>query len=169
MISIIAAMGKNRVIGKGGTLPWKLPADMKRFRQLTAHHPVIMGRKTFESIGKPLPNRTNIVITRQPEFSAQGCIIVPSLEAAIEKANAAPGAKEIFIIGGGEIYKQAIAQNLVDRIYLTEIEKDFDGDAYFPEIGEAIWKLVREERGIINAENIYPHKFSVFDRVSASK
>ncbi len=130
MISLIAAMGKNRVIGVGGTLPWKLPADMKRFRWLTAHHPIIMGRKTFESIGKPLPNRTNIVVTRQPEFSALGCIITPSLEAAIEKAVAAPGADEIFIIGGGEIYKQAM--NIAGRIYLTVIEKEFEGDAYFP-------------------------------------
>lgn len=164
MISIIAAMGKNRVIGKDGKIPWKLPDDWKRYKQITFGHPLVMGRKTYESIGKPLPNRTNIVITRQPDYSAQGCIIVPSLEDALQKAAAAPGSDEIFINGGGEIYKQAIAQNLVDKIYLTEIEKDFDGDAFFPEFDKSKWKLVRRESGKLDAENIYPHSFLVFEK-----
>ena len=130
MISIIAAMGKNRVIGKDGKIPWRLPGDSARFKKITSGHPVIMGRKTFESIGKPLPHRTNIIITRQKKFVAPGCEVVSSLEEAIIRAASFPGAEEVFIIGGGEIYKQAM--NVANRIYLTLIEEDFDGDAYFP-------------------------------------
>ena len=123
-----------------------------------------MGRKTYESIGRPLTNRTNIVITRQADYSVQGCIIVPSLEAAIEKACAAPGSEEIFINGGSEIYKQALEKNIVDRIYLTEIDAEFAGDAYFPEIDESKWKITEKEEGEIDASNIYRHKFLVLER-----
>jgi|SRR3989344_847023 len=162
MISIIAAMGKNRVIGKDGKIPWKLPGDFARFKKITSGHPVIMGRKTFESIGKPLPNRKNIVITRQKGFAAPGCEVAPSVEEGILRAASFPGAEEIFIIGGGEIYKQAM--DVASRIYLTLIEEDFVGDAHFPEIDESKWKLTQRESGTLDAENIHRHSFLVFDR-----
>ena len=162
MISIIAAMAKNRIIGTGGALPWKLPADMKRFKQLTSGHPIIMGRKTFESIGKALPNRANIVVTRQKGYSASGCHVFPSLEEAVLGAGTFPGSDEIFVIGGGEIYKQAI--EIAHKIYLTFLNQDFEGDAYFPEIDEKKWKLISRESGKLDAENIYPHSFLLFER-----
>ncbi|MEK7507909.1 MAG: dihydrofolate reductase [Patescibacteria group bacterium] len=166
MISLIAAMGKNRVIGKGGALPWKLPADMKRFRKLTSGHPVIMGRKTCESIGRPLPNRMNIIVTLRAGYSAPGCEIVSSLEEGISRARLAAGSDEIFIIGGGEIYKQAIDRDLAEKIYLTVIDKDFDGDAYFPEIDESKWKLVKREERELDTENAYHHSFLIFEHTT---
>lgn len=131
MISIIVAVSENNVIGKRGTLPWYIPEDLKRFRSLTTGHPIIMGRKTHESIGKPLPNRTNIIITRDLEYKSKGCIVVNSLEEALEKAKTSEGSDEIFIIGGGEIYSQAMDKT--DKIYLTFIKGNLDGDVYFPD------------------------------------
>ena len=128
MITLIAACSKNRVIGKDNQLIWKVPGDLKRFKELTTSHPILMGRKTFESIGKPLPNRTNIVITRDKNWKHEGCLVYNNFEDVLsifEKQN-------LFIIGGGEIYKMLI--NLSDRIELTLIDKDFEGDTYFPEI-----------------------------------
>jgi len=127
MIRIIAAMSKNRVIGDSNALIWHLPEDLKRFRQLTTGNVIVMGRKTYESIGKPLPNRRNIIITRDLDYSAEGCEVVSSLEEALLLSNS-----DCFIIGGGEIYRQAI--DIADRIYLTLIDKEFEGDTSFPEI-----------------------------------
>jgi len=127
MIRIIAAMSKNRVIGDSNALIWHLPEDLKRFRQLTTDNVIVMGRKTYESIGKPLPNRRNIIITRDLDYSAEGCEVVSSLEEALLLSNS-----DCFIIGGGEIYRQAI--DIADRIYLTLIDKEFEGDTSFPEI-----------------------------------
>lgn len=129
IISIIAAMASNGAIGRDGGLPWHLPADLRRFRELTTGHTVIMGRKTFESIGRPLPERVNIVITRQAGFGEPGVTVAGSLEEALSMAS---GEGEVFICGGGEIYLQALP--LADRIYLTLIDRPFDGDAFFPEI-----------------------------------
>jgi dihydrofolate reductase len=134
-VSLIAAVAENRCIGGDNKLLWHLPEDLKRFRDLTRGHPVMMGRKTFESIGKPLPQRENIVISRDPSYSAGGVKSVTSLEQAIELA-AATGTDEIFVIGGAEIYKLALAK--ADRLYLTLVHQSVDGDAFFPE-----WKGMR--------------------------
>ncbi|OHB18545.1 MAG: hypothetical protein A2854_00230 [Parcubacteria group bacterium RIFCSPHIGHO2_01_FULL_56_18] len=152
MISIVAAIGLNRVLGKDNQLLWHIPDDFKRFKQLTLGHPIIMGRKTFESIlatlGKPLPGRTNIVITRDAsrlnlDEGFTKPLIVSSIEEAIEKAKQAPGSDEIFIGGGGEIYRQSLP--LVDKLYLTLIEDDKEGDSQFPEYEKEFTKIVFEE------------------------
>ena len=127
MINIIVTMSKNRVIGDSNTLIWHLPEDLKRFRQLTTGNTIVMGRKTYESIGKPLPNRRSIIITRDPDYSVEGCEVVNSLEEALLLSNS-----DCFIIGGGEIYRQVI--DIADRIYLTLINKEFEGDTSFPEL-----------------------------------
>ena len=129
MIKIIVAMSKNRVIGNNNELIWKLSSDLKRFKELTTGQSVVMGRKTYESIGRPLPNRRNIIITRNLEYEVEGCEIVSSLEEALLLTGS-----NCFIIGGGEIYRQALDK--ADRIYLTRINKDFEGDTTFPEIRE---------------------------------
>ena len=130
---VVAIGGKNRVIGKNNKLPWNIPEDLKRFKELTTGHPIIMGRKTFESIGKPLPNRTNIVITRDTGYQAPGCIVVNTLDAAISQAQQID-TERICIIGGGEIFRQAMP--IVDTLYLTRITGEFEGDVFFPEYEE---------------------------------
>lgn len=141
IISLIAAVGRNGVIGTDNKLPWKLSADLKRFRAITSGKPVIMGRKTFESIGKPLPNRTNIIITRDENYKAEGCVVVNSANGALD---AAKGSEEIMVIGGEQIFRIFLSQ--ANRMYLTLIEKDFEGDAYFPEYNKNEWKeILREE------------------------
>ncbi|MFZ2886284.1 MAG: dihydrofolate reductase [Minisyncoccia bacterium] len=130
-ISMIAAIGKNRELGKGNDLLWKIPVDLKRFRETTKGHPIIMGRKTFESIGKPLPNRTNIVITRDGKWAAEGAFPVISMEEAIELAKIKPGNDEIFVIGGGQIYDLGL--RYADKLYLTLIEDAKEADSFFPE------------------------------------
>jgi len=134
VINIIVATSKNRVIGKSNDLIWHLPADLKRFKEMTTHNTIIMGRKTYESIGKPLPNRRSIVITRDINYKLYGCDVVNSLEEALELCD-----DNCFVIGGGEIYKQSLIY--ADKIYLTEIDEDFDGDTYFPELGSEWVKL----------------------------
>ena len=127
MIKIIAAMSKNRVIGDSNALIWHLPEDLKRFKQLTTGNTIVMGRKTYESIGKPLPNRRSIIITRDASYKVDGCEVVNSLEEALLLSNS-----DCFIIGGGEIYRQSIG--IADRLYITSIDKDFEGDTKFPDI-----------------------------------
>ncbi len=129
IISIIAAIGSNRELGKNNKLLWHIPEDMKRFRELTNGHPIIMGRTTFESIGRPLPNRTNIIVTRDPNYEAPGCIVAHSLEEAVAEAKKHVS-DEVFVIGGGQIYSQAIG--IADRLYLTKVNGTFDADTYFP-------------------------------------
>lgn len=130
VISIIAAIGSNKELGKDNKLLWHIPEDFKRFKELTTGHPVIMGRKTFESIGKPLPQRTNIIITRDKNFQQKNCLVVHSLDEAINIAKTKDD-KEIFIIGGGQIYEQAI--NIADKLYLTIVKGSFDADTFFPD------------------------------------
>jgi len=140
--SIIVAASENNVIGMNNDLIWHLPIDMKFFKEKTAGHHVIMGRKNFESIPhkfRPLPNRTNIIITRNKNYHAENCIIKTNLTDAINETKN-NNENETFIIGGGEIYKLALEQNLVDRIYLTRIHHEFDGDTFFPYLEEAKWK-----------------------------
>jgi dihydrofolate reductase len=142
IISLIAALGKNRVIGKNNDLPWHLPDDMKYFMNTTKAHHVIMGRKNYESIPekfRPLPNRTNIVVSRQKNYQAPNCTLVNSLEAGIELARKA-GEQELFIIGGAEIYSQAL--QYATRLYLTEIDEVIEGDTYFPTVNMADWQEV---------------------------
>jgi len=135
MISLVVAMTENRVIGIENRLPWHIPEDLKRFKKITNGHPIIMGRKTYESIGKPLIGRTNIVITRQKDYRAKGIVACSSLREAMDWASRAPGSDEIVVIGGGEIFREALP--LADRIYLTIVEWPFEGDAFFPEIDRA--------------------------------
>jgi dihydrofolate reductase len=157
MINIIAAISENNVIGKDNQLLWNLPRDMQHFRKLTTGHPIIMGRKTYESIGRPLPNRTNIVVSRNPDFVApEGCIAATSLLNAIGKAKEIDS--EIFIIGGGEIYKHALYQGMVDKIYLTIIHHIFDGDTEMPHI-PAEWESIKTEYCPADEKNQYGMTF----------
>ncbi len=146
IISAIAAISeKTRALGKGNDLIWKIPDDLKRFRALTSGHPIIMGRKTYESIGRALPNRLNIIVTRQPDFQVQGALTCHSLEEALEKAKKAAGAEEIFVIGGGELYKEALP--FTDRLYLTLIQANAEADIFFPEYENQFKKeIFREEK-----------------------
>ncbi|MDO9452132.1 MAG: dihydrofolate reductase [Stagnimonas sp.] len=128
LVSVIAALAKNRVIGIENRLPWRLPEDLTHFKALTLNHPILMGRKTFESLGRPLPGRTNIVITRNPDYCQDGCLVAASIPAALALC---ADADEVFFIGGAELYAQAIP--LADRLYLTEVDIDATGDAWFPE------------------------------------
>ncbi len=133
-ISIIAAIGRNRELGKGNELLWRIPDDLKRFKELTTGHPVIMGRKTFDSIGKPLPNRTNIVVTRDGSWTSEGTLVAHSLDEAFEIAHSAPGSEAYFVIGGAQMYAEALS--LADTLYLTLIDARSDADAFFPEYRE---------------------------------
>ncbi len=152
-ISIIAAMAENRVIGVNNRLPWRLPADLKHFRKVTTGHHVIMGRKNYESIGKPLPDRKNIVVTHRPDYVAPGCLVVHSLDDALQAAQSDP---EAFIIGGAEIYRQSFA--LTQRLYLTLIHTVIPGDTYFPPFDARDWHEVARER--FEADAMNPHAFS---------
>jgi dihydrofolate reductase len=164
MISLIAALTKNRVIGKNNDLPWHLPDDMKYFMQTTKAHHVIMGRKNYESIPekfRPLPNRTNIVVTRQKDFSAPGCIIVNSIEYGIDMARAA-GETQLFIIGGSEIY--ALGMPHADLLYLTEIDTTLEGDTYFPSFDKNEWEEQSRTRHEADARHAYAFDFVVYKK-----
>lgn len=158
-ISIIVAVGSGGVIGRGGQLPWRLPADLKRFKDITTGHPVVMGRKTYESIGTPLPGRTNIVVTRQKKYQAPGCVVVSSFNEAIQGAGTHD---ELFVVGGAEIYKEALPR--AHRIFMTEIGASFSGDAYFPEIHSDEWRVVESREGVSDEKNPYSHRFLVLER-----
>lgn len=149
-ISMIAAIGKNRELGKGNDLLWKIPDDLKRFRSITKGHPCVMGRKTFESIvaaiGKPLPDRSNIVVTRDKNWAYEGVVAVDSIEEAIQLAKRKPGGEEVFIIGGGEIY--ALGISYADKLYLTLIDDAKEADSFFPEYAAAFKKKVYEEEKV---------------------
>jgi dihydrofolate reductase len=139
-VSLIAAVAANGVIGAGNAMPWHLPADLRHFKSVTMGRPVIMGRRTFESIGRALPGRTNIVVTRRSRHEAPGCVVVGSLEAAYSAAGAVD---EVFVIGGGELYREAMPH--ADRLYITEIRAAFDGDTHFPAIDPQRWREVARE------------------------
>ena len=159
MISLIAAMDLNRAIGVGNTLPWVMPSDMKRFRAMTKGHYVIMGRKTFESMGKPLPNRENIVVTRQTDFNPPGCRIVHSIEDALELARVPD--PEPFVIGGAEIYKLALPY--AHRIYLTEIDlRVSGGDTFFPQIDPQLWTEIEREEHVADALNPHSYRYITY-------
>jgi len=159
-VSIIAAMAKNRVIGIENRLPWRLPGDMQRFRALTMGHHILAGRKTYESIGKPLPGRSMVVITRSGDFTAPGCIVVNSVAEAVA---ACRGDAEIFIIGGEQLYRQTL--DVADRIYLTEVQAEFTGDARFPELDPTLWRETERKSFPADDSNPCPYDFVVYDRV----
>ena len=158
-ISLIAAMAKNRVIGRKGDIPWKIPGEQKLFKKITLGHAVIMGRKTFESLKRPLVERTNIIITRQQDYVAKGCIVAHDLPSALKSCP--PGEDEAFIIGGGQLYQAGLA--MADRIYLTVIPRDIDGDTYFPEIPATEFRLVESET--ITAAGIESYDFFIYERI----
>ncbi|WP_438434723.1 dihydrofolate reductase [Gorillibacterium sp. sgz500922] len=158
MITFILAMGRNREIGLSNALPWRLPADLAYFKRTTMGHPVLMGRKTFESIGKPLPGRTNIVATRDPEFRAEGAEVVRSPREAAERFRD----RELFVIGGAEIFR--LFYPYADRLHLTVIDESFEADTFFTEWEEADWKLASCTPGIVDEKNPYPHEFRVYER-----
>lgn len=139
-LSLIAAMAKNRVIGRNNALPWHLPEDLKYFKATTLGKPILMGRKTFDSIGKPLPGRTSVVLTRNPEWSFDGCLVVPSLDAALARL---ADREEVLVIGGAELYQQTLPR--ADRLYLTEINADFEGDAWFPDFDRSQWQQISRQ------------------------
>lgn len=154
MISIIVAVAENGVIGKDNQLLWRLSDDLKQFKALTSGHAIIMGRKTFDSIGKPLPKRTNIVITRQDKVSEDTSVLVAnSIERAVEMAKELKGDDEIFIIGGGNIYEQSLA--ITDKVYLTEVKTTIDGDTYFPALSEDEWEEISRKPYQKNEKNEY--------------
>ncbi len=158
LISLIVAMASNRVIGHQGDIPWKIPGEQKMFKEITLGHVVIMGRKTYESLaGPPLPGRTNIVVTRQTDFQATGCIIAPDLDGAIKSCPT--DESEAFIIGGGQLYHEALS--LTDRIYLTVIPREIPGDTFFPEIPEADFEITKSEF----FDGVEPYHFYIYERV----
>jgi len=165
VISLVVAASENNVIGKNNKLLWTLPNDMKFFKNVTWAMPVIMGRKTFESLGKPLTGRTNIVITRKTDWKKDGTIVVASLDNAIKQA-ADTDAKEAFVIGGGEIYKEAIP--FADRVYLTRVHASFEGDTSFPVLDDKDWKLFSSMDFDADAKHAYAYTFQVWDRKTSA-
>lgn len=164
IISQIAALAKNRVIGRDNDLPWKLPDDMKFFMNTTKGHYVVMGRKNYESLHekyKPLPNRVNIVVTRQKAYQAPGCILVHNIEDAIDVARKG-GENELFIIGGAEIYKQSLDHT--HRLYLTEIHASVEGDTFFPEVRNSEWKEVSRNSHPADDRHAYAFDFVIYER-----
>ena len=165
MISLIAAIGKNNELGKENKLLWKLPADMQHFIKTTSGHPVIMGRKTFESIGKPLPNRQNIVITRNKTYLRNDADVVHSLEEAIKSTRVTlVDFEEIFIIGGGELYRQTMP--IADKLYITHIDaENKDADAFFPEIIPIVWNEVSHIEHERDEKNPFNYTFSIYEKI----
>jgi dihydrofolate reductase len=165
IISLIAAMDKQRGIGLDNQLPWRLSADMKKFRELTMGHHIIVGRKTFESIGKPLPGRQMIIVTRDPEFRADGCLVCQSPDVAVALASLR-GESEVFICGGAEIYGQTIA--LADRLYLTYVDAEIRADAFFPSFDQREWSELETFFQPADEKNQFPFTFKLLARKEAS-
>lgn len=172
---MIAAMAANRVIGQGNRLPWRLPADLRWFKAKTVGHTLIMGRRTYDSIGRPLRWRRMVVITRQDGWRPEGAgkdsvLVVHSLQEALEAVRQGVGDEaedEVFIAGGGEIFQQALP--IADRIYLTRIGADFPGDAFFPQLDAAAWQIVEQEHHDASDENPYPFTFETLDRAAVDR
>jgi len=161
ILSLLVAVSENNVIGKDNKLPWHLPNDLKYFKNQTWGMPILMGRKTFESIGKPLPGRNSIVITRSGDWKHEGVDIVHSIDDAIQKAQSFH-VKEIFVIGGAEIFATSFKKT--NRIYLTRIHDNFDGDVFFPEVSENEWKLISARLCKADEKNFYNHTFQIWER-----
>lgn len=161
MLTIIAAIGKNNELGKDNQLLWDLPEDLKHFRKLTTGYPIIMGRKTYESIGRPLPNRTNIVVSRKEDWFEEGILIVPTLKEAIKHAKRIN--ENIFIIGGGTIYEQTM--DLAERLEITKVDFETDADTFFPKIDEKIWQKVDENCHQSDENNAHNYCFQTWERI----
>lgn len=159
IVSIIVAMDKNRVIGKDNKLPWRLPRELQYVKKTTMGHPIIMGRKNYESIGKPLPGRRNMILTRKNNYSAEGCEIVHSVEDVFKMCE---GEDEIFIFGGEQIYRLFLPYT--EKLYITRIHNEFEGDTFFPEIDWNEWKEVSSFQGITDEKNPYTYFFHVYER-----
>jgi dihydrofolate reductase len=157
LISSIVAMASNRVIGNRGDIPWKIPGEQKMFKKITLGHTVIMGRKTYESIGRPLPGRTNIVITRQSDYQATGCIVAHDLDSAFQACP--PQEDEAFICGGGQLYQASLP--VTDRIYLTVLPREVAGDTYFPEVSGNEFKMTKSEY----IDGVEPYNFFIYERI----
>jgi dihydrofolate reductase len=159
-ISLIAAMARNRVIGRKGIIPWKIPGEQKIFKKITLGHAVIMGRKTFESLDQPLPDRTNIIVTRQKDYGAEGCMVAHDLASAIRCCPT--DEDEAFICGGGQLYHEALP--IADRIYLTVIPREISGDTYFPDISLNEFHIRHSES--IQVEGVEPYDFLIYERIT---
>ncbi|MBF4494027.1 dihydrofolate reductase [Flavobacterium sp. JLP] len=159
MIIMIAAVAENNALGKNNELVWHLPNDFKRFKSLTTNHHIIMGRKTFESFPKPLPNRVHVVITRQPDYKPEGCIVVDSIEKAIAVC---PENEDSYIIGGGEIYNLGLPH--ADILEITKVHHTFDADAFFPKINENEWQLVETEENFKDEKHLYDYTYETYIR-----
>lgn len=157
-ISLIVAKSKNNVIGKNNQLPWHLPADLKHFKQITMGKPIIMGRKTFDSIGKPLPGRRNMIISRDKQLFVEGCEVFNSIDDALSAVKNEP---EVMIIGGANLYAQTMSR--AKCIYLTLIDAEIEGDTFFPELNQE-WKLVSEEKFSADEKNLYPYCFQCYEK-----
>jgi dihydrofolate reductase len=160
MISFLVAMDENRIIGKDNQLPWSLPEDLKYFKRVTMGHPIIMGRKTHESIGRVLPGRENIVITRQLNYQSEGCTVFYSVQELVKYCREQD--TEVFVIGGAEIFNEMFT--FADRLYITLIHESFDGDTYFPEFDLNEWELTSSETGIKDEKNPYDYEFRIYKR-----
>lgn len=162
MISFLASMDRNRVIGSNNALPWHLPNDLRFFKEKTTGHTIIMGRKTFESIGKTLPHRKNVVLTRKQNASfPDGVIVIHDLQKIVEWNQRHPE-KEYFVIGGGHVFEQLLPY--AERMYITKIDASFAGDAFFPRFSECKWRLTSKEKGEKNKQNPYDYYFLQYDR-----
>jgi dihydrofolate reductase len=159
-VALVAAMAENRVIGRANRLPWRLSGDLKHFKSLTMGKPVIMGRSTWQSIGKPLPGRTNIVVTHDRSYRAPGCRVVHSIDEAL---TAGTGCEEVMVIGGAELYRQTLQR--ADRIYLTLVRAEVQGDTWFPEIDPRQWRELERERHRADARNEYDYDFITLERI----
>lgn len=162
-LALIAALARNRVIGRDNRLPWHLPADLRFFKRTTMGKPLLMGRRTWESIGRPLPGRRMIVLSRDPGYQAPGCTVARSLDEAVEIAGTVP---EIMVIGGATLYQQTLPR--AERLYLTLVEADVPGDAWFPEWDQRDWRLVWEESRPADVEHAWPYRFQQRERIRVS-
>lgn len=160
MISLIVAMDENRVIGKDNQMPWHLPSELQYFKKVTMGHPIIMGRKTFDSIGRVLPGRENIIVTRNKEYTQPGCTVLHDINSIKEYANNHD--TEVFVIGGAEIFKEILP--VADRLYVTKIHESFDGDTFFPAINEEEWREISSTPGIVDEKNIHAHDYVILER-----
>jgi len=161
LISLIVAMDKHCLIGRDNQLPWHLPQDLAYFKKVTMNHKIIMGRKTFESIGRPLPGRENIIITRDSTYSQEGCTILHSIDEILKLSSRSN--EELFVIGGAEIFKEILSVS--DRLYITEIDDVFEGDTYFPDRKETEWKKISIEKGTKDEKNPYDFEFVVYEKI----
>ena len=167
--SLIVAVAENNVIGKDNNLIWSLPNDMNYFKATTLHHHVITGRKNYISICekyRPLVHRTNIVLTRQQKYDEAGCVVLNSLEEAIAYAKN-NNETEVFIIGGGQVYQEALEKKLIDKMYITHVKQSFEGDTYFPKINEKEWVKIKETSYLADDKHPYPYSFTVYEKINS--